>query len=74
MFEDVIGQQVNVGDICGVAFSWSHASVGYIRIGTVESLEPDFKMRWQDGKVSPKMVYNSVRMILLTDPHLSARL
>lgn len=73
MFKDVLGQEVNVGDICGVAFSYRQASVGYIRLGRVYSLEP-FKMQWEGGKVSPEMVYNPVRMVLLTDPHLSDRL
>lgn len=65
-FKDCIGRPVNVGDSVGVAFSYSRASVGYIRIGTVESLEPEFHMRWDaDDKVSPPMVYNDKRMVRL---------
>lgn len=66
MFEDCIGRPVHVGDRVGVAFSYSRASVGYIRIGTVESLEPEFRMRWEkNDKVSPPMVYDSRRMVIL---------
>jgi hypothetical protein len=65
-FKDCIDRPVSVGDRVGVAFSYSRASVGYIRIGTVETLEPNFLMRWEaDGKVSPPMVYNSKRMVIL---------
>jgi hypothetical protein len=64
-FKDCIDRPVAVGDRVGVAFSYSRASVGYIRIGTVETLEPKFLMRWEDGKVSPPMVYNSKRMVIL---------
>lgn len=68
-FKDCIGSDVNVGDRVGVAFSYSRASVGYIRIGTVESLEPKFLMRWEVGnKVSPPMVYNPKRMVCLPNP------
>jgi hypothetical protein len=66
MFKDCVGNQILVGDTVGVAFSYSRASVGYIRIGVVEQLEPEFRMRWADDKVSPPMVYNPVRMVLLT--------
>ncbi len=65
-FLDCIDRPVKVGDRVGVAFSYSRASVGYIRIGTVESLETKFQMRWEaDGKVSPPMVYDSRRMVIL---------
>jgi hypothetical protein len=65
-FKDCIGRPVSVGDRVGVAFSYSRASVGYIRIGIVKSLEPDFRMHWEaDGKVSPVMVYDSRRMVIL---------
>lgn len=68
-FEDCIGRPVHVGDRVGVAFSYSRASVGYIRIGTVESLEPEFRMRWEDNRnvkpVSPPMAYNPTRMVIL---------
>jgi hypothetical protein len=64
-FEDCTGREVKAGDRVGVAFSYSRASVGYIRIGKVESLDP-FHMRWEaDDKVSPVMVYNSHRMVIL---------
>jgi hypothetical protein len=68
MFEDCNKQKVEVGDWVGIAFSYSRASVGYIRVGTVESLEPEFKMRWANDKVSPPMVYNPVRVIRLPKP------
>ncbi len=65
-FNDCIGRAVEVGARVGVAFSYSRASVGYIRIGTVVSLEPQFKMCWEaDSKVSPAMVYDSRRMVIL---------
>jgi hypothetical protein len=65
MFEDVTGRPLQIGDRVGVAFSYSRASVGYIRIGWVESLDP-FKMRWEaDNKVSPEMVFSQNRMVLL---------
>lgn len=68
--KDCIDRDVNVGDRVGVAFSYSRASVGYIRIGTVESLEPEFRMRWENNRnvkpVSPPMVYDSHRIVLLT--------
>jgi len=67
--KDCIGRDVKVGDRVGIAFSYSRASVGYIRIGTIESLEPEFRMRWEDNQnvkpVSPPMVYNPVRVVLL---------
>lgn len=64
--KDCIGRDVHVGDRVGIAFSFSRASVGYIRIGTVESLEPEFRMRWEGtDKVSPPMVYNEKRVVLL---------
>ena len=68
MFKDCIGREVHVGDRVGVAFSYSRASVGYIRVGTVETLEP-FHMRWEDNRnvkrVPPEMVYNPDRLVLL---------
>lgn len=67
--KDCIGRNVHVGDRVGIAFSYSRASVGYIRIGTIESLEPEFRMRWEDNKnvkpVSPPMVYDERRVVLL---------
>ena len=64
-FTDCIGRPLKVNDYVGVAFSYSRASVGYIRIGFIESLEP-FHMRWEkDDKVSPEMVFNPSRMVKL---------
>jgi len=64
-FVDCINRPLHVGQRVGVAFSYSQASVGYIRIGTIELLEP-FHMKWEkDGKVSPQMVFNSKRMVVL---------
>lgn len=66
VFTDCIDRPVEVSARVGVAFSYSRASVGYIRIGTVVSLEPQFKMCWEaDSKVSPAMVYDSRRMVIL---------
>jgi hypothetical protein len=67
MFVDCIGRSLKLGDRVGVAFSYSRASVGYIRIGTIEVLSnEEFKMRWeQDDKVSPPMAFNEKRMVLL---------
>ena len=65
MFEDVRGMPVRVGDKVGVAFSFSQASVGYIRLGEIVSLEP-FHVRWVDeDKVSPKMKYQAYRVVRL---------
>lgn len=70
MVEDCIGREVCVGDRVGIAFSYSRASVGYIKIGRVESLEPEFRMRWEaSDKVSPPMVYNPVRVVILDTLH-----
>lgn len=64
-FIDCDGKRLYPGQRVGVAFSYSRASVGYIRIGKIESLEP-FHMRWElDDKVSPVMVFNSKRMVVL---------
>lgn len=64
-FVDCIGRPLKVGDHVGVAFSYSRASVGYIRIGKIESLEP-LRMRWRNNnKVSPEMVFTSNRMVLV---------
>lgn len=64
-YVDCIGRPLKVGDHVGVAFSYSRASVGYIRLGRIESLEP-FHMRWEESdKVSPQMVFNKDRMVLL---------
>lgn len=64
-FVDCIGRPLKVGDAVGVAFSYSRASVGYIRLGTINSLEP-FRMQWQkNGKISPDMVFDKDRMVLL---------
>lgn len=64
-FVDCVDRPLAVGDRVGVAFSYSQASVGYIRIGTIESLEP-FHMKWEkNDKVSPKMIFDSSRMVLL---------
>lgn len=62
---DVQGNKVRPGDRVGVAFSYSRASVGYIKIGTVVSVEPEFKVRWDNDKVSPPMAYNPKRLVLL---------
>jgi hypothetical protein len=64
-FVDCIGREVHPGARVGVAFSYSRASVGYIRVGIVHSLEPEFHMQWEDGKISPKMAYNKDRMVVL---------
>ncbi len=64
-YVDCIGRTLKIGVRVGVAFSYSRASVGYIRIGKIESLEP-FHMRWDaDDKVSPKMVFDEKRMVIL---------
>lgn len=65
-FVDCINRPLYVGQRVGVAFSYSHASVGHIKIGTIESLSPFFKVKWEeDGKVSPTMRFNSNRMVVL---------
>lgn len=65
-YVDCDGNPLHVGQRVGVAFSYSQASVGHIRIGRIESLDP-FHMRWEvDDKVSPKMVFSRRRMVALT--------
>lgn len=59
---DVLGNTLAVGDRVGVAFSYSQASVGHIRLGIIEELndEYDIRVRWaQDGALSPKIKYGS---------------
>jgi len=66
--KDVTGQPIAVGDRVGVAFSYSRASVGYIRVGKVISLDP-FRMRWEDNKnvnpESPPLAYSETRVVRL---------
>lgn len=70
-FVDCLGRTLKVGDRVGVAFSYSQASVGYIRIGTIVNLagdrrRPELYMQWEGSdKFSPKMVFNEKRMVLL---------
>lgn len=64
-FEDCTGREVSVGDEVGVAFSYSRASVGWIKVGHVKSLEPRFHVEWGDGKISPPMKYDSNRIVRL---------
>lgn len=67
MFKDCIGRTICVGDLVGVAFSYSRASVGYIKVGHVVQLSPEFRMQWLNSdKQSPVMVYDEKRMVLLT--------
>lgn len=62
---DVTGKEVSVGDHVGIAFSFSQASVGYIKLGVIETLNP-LTVKWDvTGKVSPKMVYNEKRIVIL---------
>lgn len=65
--KDLMSNEFDVGDRVVVAFSYSRASVGYMRIGVVEEIddrdaryEGDIKMRvrWdEDDKLSPRMKY-----------------
>ncbi|QIN94118.1 hypothetical protein PP459_gp115 [Streptomyces phage Wakanda] len=65
-YKDCIGRDIAVGDRVGVAFSYSRASVGYIRVGKVVSFEPKFLVRWEaDHQVSRPMEFSSKRMVLL---------
>lgn len=64
-FVDVVGKPVVVGSRVAVAFSYSRASVGHLRLGKVESLEP-FTVKWDGSdKVSPPMVYAESRVVVL---------
>lgn len=63
--KDCIGRPLAIGDRVGVAFSYSRASVGWIKVGIIHQLEPDLRMEWEDGKVSPPMVFNEKRMVKL---------
>lgn len=66
--KDVLNNNFTVGDRVAVAFSYSRASVGYMRLGTVEWIdtvahrEEDIKLRvrWEkDNKLSPDIKYGS---------------
>ena len=56
---DIFGTNLEVGQRIGCAFSYSQASVGYIRLGEIAEMGEDYiKVRWEaDNRVSPKMVY-----------------
>jgi hypothetical protein len=60
---DVLGRPLVVGARVAVAFSYSRASVGHLRIGTIESMDDEHSivMSWEDnnGKLSPKMKYGA---------------
>lgn len=75
---DILGKDLEVGQRVGVAFSYSQASVGHIRLGTIEEIDmghivyygsPEviLRVRWENGnKLSPKIKYgNSNRWIVL---------
>lgn len=66
-FADCIDRPLAVGDRVGVAFSYSRASVGYIKIGKVEILDAsEFRVTWEKGgKTSPPMVFDSKRLVKL---------
>lgn len=66
--KDVLDQDFTLGDRVAVAFSYSRASVGYMRLGTVEMIdtvahrEEDIKLkvRWEkDNRLSPPIKYGS---------------
>lgn len=62
---DCIGRPLAIGDRVGVAFSYSRASVGYIKVGIIHELDTGLRMEWEDGKISPPMVFNEKRMVKL---------
>lgn len=62
--KDCVGRPLAIGDRVGVAFSYSRASVGYIKVGKIFEASP-LRMEWEDGKVSPPMVFNEKRMVKL---------
>ncbi len=71
---DVLGRPVRVGSRVAIAFSYSRPSVGHLRIGKVETIEPEFTVRWEKeflpsggrGKeLSPPMVYSKTRVIVI---------
>lgn len=67
--KDVLGNTFTLGDRVAVAFSYSQASVGYMRLGTVEFIDTankrseydiKLKVRWEkDNKLSPLINYGS---------------
>ena len=67
---DVIGNELNAGDRVGIAFSYSRSSVGYIRVGTIVSLEPEFRVHWEDNKninpVSPPLTITETRIVRIS--------
>lgn len=58
---DVLGQELRLGDRVACAFSYSQASVGYMRLGRIEEMEDDHvRIRWEESlKLSPKMNWGS---------------
>lgn len=66
---DVLGQQLFVGAKVACAFSYNHASVGYLRIGIIKSMDDEnsIVVNWEyTDKLSPKMKYGSAsRWIIL---------
>lgn len=72
--KDVRGTEFSTGAHVGVAFSYSRASVGYLRLGVVQEIGYDtydgvvVKVLWDaDGKVSPWIKYgDKKRWVLLS--------
>lgn len=50
---DAVGNPINVGDHVAVAFSYSRASVGHLRFGTIAALlpRPDDAPAWFDNEL-----------------------
>lgn len=60
--KDVLGRDLVIGARVACAFSYNHASVGHLRIGTIEEMPDEYsiRIRWEEGYVlSAKMKYGA---------------
>lgn len=73
---DALGQQINVGDHVAIAFSYSRASVGHLRFGTVlgfedvnfysGGIEHHIWIRWDEpNKKDAKIKYAGKRFLVI---------
>lgn len=59
---DVLGRPLVVGARVACAFSYSRATAGHLRIGTIEEMPDEYsiRIRWEENDIlSPKMRYGS---------------
>lgn len=62
---DVEGTTLAIGDKVAVAFRTSYRP--YLRVGVLEQMNSptDFRVRWENGQLSPPMMYDSRRYVKL---------